>query len=362
VLRLIRPTLPGVRTVPTPRALTTAVCSLLFGSLLALTGQGCANVPADSADDAPHLSRISVTYPLDDTLQLNHIQAEGTHNSYHQMTLPIPAWWYTLDPLDVQAGSQGVRQFELDLHYSPTAGFEVYHVPVVDEGTSCRALTECLSVLKQWSDDNPGHHPLMVLLEPKESSVPVSDGQFFDELEGEILSIWPRERIITPDRVQGSYPSLEAAVTSEGWPTLGEVRDTILFVLHDSGELRDYYTYNGTGLEDRLMFAESSPGTPYAATLIMNDPMGSAVAIQDAVAAGYMVRTRADSCCKNAATNDSSQFQAALKSGAHWISTDFPSEDAWPEYYIEIPGGSPSGCNPISAPDICTSGDIENLP
>jgi len=39
----------------------------------------------------------------------------------------------------------------------------------------------------------------------------------------------------------------------------------------------------------------------------------------------------------------------------------FPnSSTAHPDYFVQIPTGSPAGCNPINAPDWCTPQDIEN--
>ncbi|HIA03837.1 MAG TPA: hypothetical protein EYN66_18350, partial [Myxococcales bacterium] len=52
-------------------------------------------------------------YPLDELLHVNHLQALGTHNSYH--LAPEGAkfggeWDYTNAPLDVQLSEQGVRK------------------------------------------------------------------------------------------------------------------------------------------------------------------------------------------------------------------------------------------------------------
>ncbi len=52
-------------------------------------------------------------------------------------------WNYTHPPLDVQL-DRGVRSFELDLHYK-NGEFEVFHVPILDEGTTCRKLADALA-------------------------------------------------------------------------------------------------------------------------------------------------------------------------------------------------------------------------
>jgi len=53
---------------------------------------------------------------------------------------------------------------------------------------------------------------------------------------------------------------------------------------------------------------------------------------------------------------------AALASGAQWISTDYPVPNPafGTGYQVMIPMGTPGRCNPVSAPPDCTSLDIEN--
>ena len=57
---------------------------------------------------------------------------------------------------------------------------------------------------------------------------------------------------------------------------------------------------------------------------------------------------------------DYRQLEAALDSGAHFISTDFPFPGDEMQYGVTIPGGQPSRCNPLTAPMGCQSLDIED--
>lgn len=302
-------------------------------------------------------------YPNDDQLRVNHVQSLGTHNSYHVKRDGIshPELKYSHEPLDVQLDI-GVRQFELDLYWIPGLGLRVLHIPLIDPVTTCDTLPECLGIMKDWSDENPGHHPIWVFLEPKDDFLYYGINQHVDAFEPDILAAWPRERILAPDDVRGQYATLNEAITTEGWPTLGESRNKIILHAHDGGEFRDNYMDGAPNLEEKLMFVDSNPNDDFAATMPMNDPIGGQVSIQEAVTAGFMVRTRADSCCDYAINNDYSRFEAALTSGAHAISTDFPAPVEQYDYWVEIPEGNPSRCNPLTAPAWCTSEDIENLP
>ena len=88
------------------------------------------------------------------------------------------------------------------------------------------------------------------------------------------------------------------------------------------------------------MFVNASPGTPESAFLIMNDPVKQQEEIRQLVKQGYLVRTRADANTVEARNMDYSRWEAALSSGAHFISTDYylpaPFEDS--DYQVIIPG------------------------
>jgi len=292
------------------------------------------------------------------------VQALGTHNSYHiQPDVPLDdSWRYTMAPLDLQLSQQGVRQVELDLHWNQDLGhFEVYHVPIVDPQSTCLAFTDCLQTMRDWSDANPGHLPLMVLIEPKNEGATVLWEERVDEYEAEVDSVWPASRRLSPDELQGAHGSLREAVLAEGWPTLGALRGKIIFGLLDTGSSRDAYTAKGTSLAGRTTFAamEDQPDSPLASFFLQDDPVGDSKQIAAYVDQGFLVRTRADADGP-ALVAKTEQLQAALDSGANWLSTDYPAKVAGVPYVAAVPEGTPARCNPRTAPPECTSQDIED--
>lgn len=309
-----------------------------------------------SKADVPHL-------PQDDVLRVSDLQVLGTHNSYHVETAgnTLADWHYTLEPLDVQLGEQGVRQLEIDLHYtSPDDDFEVYHLTAIDEGTTCRRLRDCLTTIAAWSGEHPGHLPLYLQFEPKGGYNPGDPEGYFGKLEAEILSVFARERIITPDEVQGDASSLGDAIAARGWPTLGELRGRVLLMFDNHGDVRDAYSRGGTSLEGRLLFVDSAPGDATAAITILNDPTRDADAIGAALAANMLVRTMVDDPKDDDATA-AAELEAGLSVGATWLSTNFPAPSAARAYSTAIPEGAPARCNPITAPPSCAPQDLERL-
>jgi hypothetical protein len=216
--------------------------------------------------------------------------------------------------------------------------------------------------LKTWSDKHPAHHSIFVQIEPKDEVAPDAAEEYFKRFEAEVVSAWPKERIVTPDAVKGGASSIREAITTKGWPTLGEGRAKVLFFMDNSSELREHYTRGGENLDGRVMFAASDFGVerPFDAVYVLNDPVASADAISGALAGGFIVRTRADGDNEEPLAGDTSTRDAALASGAQIVSTDYPAEVDGVDYVVEIPGGAPSRCSPVAAPAECSPEAIED--
>ena len=299
-------------------------------------------------------------------LRINHIQVKGTHNSYHEKPNgpTIRAYDYSHEPLDVQAGDFDVRQFELDVWWSPGQNLRVYHNQY-DRGTTCSTLRECLDTLLAWSESNPNHVPLMIWIEPKEWTYTTTDSivvmqtqSMLEDLEAQIKLAWPAEKTITPDQVRGEHPDISTAITTDGWPLLDESRGKVMFILLGGGDLRAEYHSNYPNLEGATMFTMSIKNTPESAIFSNTNPIGDGEEITELVKAGYIVRSRADNAEDGEADNNETERRdAAISVGSHSISTDYPTQVSGIEYWVDLP----IKCNPISAPHDCSDTRIFNL-
>lgn len=314
---------------------------------------GCAEGTGDSAaqwDRGPN------PHALDDLLRLNHIQTKGSHNSYHQQppTLFDASHDYSHPPLTEQLDLH-VRQFELDVHRTAEGTWQVFHLPSIDEETSCLQFADCLQEIKDWSDAHGWHVPITVWLEPKDDLDALAEGfvSIGDDLpllDDEIRAVFPDERLFTPDDLRGDAGTLQAVVTGTGWPLLGEVRGMVIFALLDNGAHRETYLRDAPELAGRVMFVDSSPDESVAA--LIKDGGVDDIAVWSA--AGFVVTSN------GSLTGDSSDGETedeALKAaGTHHIASDFvaPSSDA---YWLDL---SPR-CNPITAPVECEDAEIERL-
>jgi hypothetical protein len=340
--------------------------------LLMLLALACAGGPAgktdtaDSADPGPGPS----PYGLDDTLRLQHVQALGTHNSTHIEPDPVihPSHAYTHVPLTEQLRDQGVRALELDIHLHVDDGFHVFHLPNVDAETTCLRLADCLGEIRDWSDANPWHLPLMVWMEPKDEDldvvVPEYDlfGDRHAELEAAILDTLPRDHIFTPDDLRGQHADLPTAIAAEGgWPTLGALRGKVVLSMLDSGDHRTAYLAGNPALEGRLLFVDAdSADDPFAATFKINDAQGEAERVSGLVADGFLVTSNLRDGPENDAETGAAHLMDSLAAGAQFLMSDRPAPvDGWSS---AIPGGTPARCNAVGAPAECTAGEVEALP
>jgi hypothetical protein len=341
----------------------------------------------------------------DPALKLNEIQVIGTHNSYHAGLPPSEAKWLarqnpqaaaSLDYKHLPLAQQfdgGVRQIELDVYADTKGGryahprgpamvaaaglppdsdpdpaglmaipgFKVMHVQDIDQRSTCQPFINCLLQVRTWSKAHPRHIPIFILVETKQGApknLKLTEPEpftpsVFDALDAEIRSVFSASELITPDDVRGSYSTLNQAILAGNWPTLDSARGKVIFLM-DQRAVTPVYLDGHPSLRGRVLFTNSVPGQPDAAFLERNE--GPAEEIARLVRQGYLIRARTDGDTKQARTNDISQRDAMMASGAQLLSTDYPANEParWPgHYFVSLPADADVRCNPINAPSTC---------
>jgi hypothetical protein len=358
--------------------------------------------PANAQDTLERVKAQSEIKPQDKGLRLHEIQVIGTHNSYHLAPAPeimriigltgkaiAESIDYSHASLDQQLTQYGIRQIELDIYADPQGGLysnpvgrqiskqnqpdprmpfdfdtvmrqpgtKIIHAPGFDFATHVPTLKAALEQTVAWSKSQPGHLPILILLEIKESATgpagvkPIKfDRQMLDALDEEIRSCIPAELLLTPDEVRGDHKTLREAIVHSGWPTLESCSSKIFFALDNTDSLKDRYLEDHESLHGRVMFTSVSADHPAAAWMKINDPINDFDKIQQAVKSGFLVRTRADSDTKQARKNDTIQRDRAIDSGAQFISTDYPEPDPrWSQYRVQWPDRAVYRRNPVTS-------------
>jgi hypothetical protein len=347
---------------------------------------------------------------INKNLKLNDIVAVGTHNSYKQAI--APAWLrmirmgsskdaramdYALPPISTQI-DVGARALEFDIVNDPQGGayaspagakmsgetlpdnyaaamsapgFKVMHIQDVDYHSSCLTLTDCLTIVRDWSRAHPDHAPILIAIQTRDDDVDVPgavppvkfDAAAFDMLDAKILSVFDRNELITPDQVRGKFPDLRSAVLANHWPTLAEARGKIFFALTTPAEQEHALLYLGKGpvlLQGRVMFVMAEESSPAASIIRADDPIEDKDRIAADVKAGFIVRTRADAQTEEARSNDTKRRDAALASGAQYVVTDYIEADKrFGDYQVRMPAGIVALCNPLRTAARCDGGNVE---
>jgi hypothetical protein len=350
----------------------------------------------------------------DKLVHINQIQVIGSHNSYHAGFAPsaraylekvTPKTLRSLDyshaPLDAQL-TGGVRQLEIDVfadtkggrfahlnvddkiaaaglpadppfdpgHVMDKPGFKVMHVQGLDQRSTCQTFVLCLTTVRTWSKQHPGHMPIFLLIETKEGKVrelpdaPETEHfspAIFDLLDAEIRSVFKPGEYITPDEVRGSAPTLNAAIKAGKWPTLDKARGRVIFLL-DQKLAGPVYAEGHPSLRGRILFTNAIEGQPDAAFIEQND--GTREVIDALVRQGYLIRARTDEGTEQARTNDTTHRDLALSSGAQIISTDYPLSEPskWTGFSVGLPGGIVARCNPVNKPAGCDDSLLQDAP
>jgi hypothetical protein len=327
---------------------------------------------------------------IDRTVRMDQMQVVGTHNSYKRAIAPAemallttasPKSAFGLDyshpALSTQL-DQGARAIELDVMYDPDGGryadpmmlrtvkaagtptepydaepmkrpgLKVLHIQDLDFRSNCALFVDCLKELKAWSDAHPDHVPILITMNLKDDDVKAPDtvhalkfdAKAMDAIDAEIRSVFGPRDLITPDDVQGRYPTLQAAARAHNWPTLGASRGKFLFAM-DEGEAK-IAVYQGTrrNLEGRVLFVNAPASSPLSAYITLNEPIKDPAGIRAALADGRFVRTRADADTVEARKNDTTRREAAFTLGAQVVSTDYMTPDTrFGPYQVTMPGG-----------------------
>ena len=384
--------------------------ALAAGLVMALPVQAAAKTCRLHAPDAKAAGPGCARAWMDVNLHLNDLMTVGTHNSYKQAISPkifalvlaaAPRDGLGLDyhhpPLNQQL-DDGARGLELDVAYDPKGGrfahpvgpkltgqplddayvaammrpgFKVMHVQDIDFRSSCLTFVECLTIIRTWSDAHPDHTPILITINAKDDASPAPGGTAalkydtaaYDALDAEIASVMtPGKYLITPDMIQGKWPTLREAVMHGAWPTLGKSRGKFLIALDEDPPKVAVYRGARRSLEGRMMFIYTDENNPASAYITLNEA-SDVPRITRAVKAGFLVRTRADADTVEARTNDTKRRTVTLASGAQYVSTDYRHpEPRFSDYQVRLPDGAITMCNPQRSPERCAGMTVEPDP
>lgn len=341
-------------------------------------GENAAYLEADRNEQAERISRLEQSYlngeipPVDEAsffngdlnaeleagIKFNELAFIGTHNSYQKQSAPVMNKLYSqLSELTfgfikanqgefenqtlTQQFNCGIRNLEIDIETFERNGeisFTCIHTPNLDMGTTCYDFELALKEIVMWSDNNPDHLPITVIIEPKQIFLPLEDMEFFNmdyvkEFE-DMLRKTLGDKLFTPSDMLRDYSSFGEMRAADDWCEVKNMLGKVLILLHDTGVTEDYIDLDPS-IRSQAMFPMLRPADidrDCASFLIINNPEKIDDCKVDVLnAANFIVRTRPDEFNKI----NVKRLQTAIYSGAQIISTDYPPyDDLIPDSYF----------------------------
>jgi len=283
---------------------------------------------------------------LERGVKLNEMQFLATHNSYKLPISPVANFFsnnvllrmgltyrdeflYGFETLTQQL-DRGIRSIELDV-MRQRGSFRCGHMAIVDMNSSIPDLALGLREIKMWSDANPGHLPITILIENK-TNMPIG-GPYMSvddllDLDKLLLQAFG-ETLLTPGELLGGFESFAALREGDAWPPLREVMGRVLALYHFNGATTWDYIALDPSLRSQAMFPVlSNSAVRYeevdaASFILCNHPVDLAEVIPALVERNMIIRTRLDMYLRH----PPERFHAGVNSGAQLLSTDYPPRD-----------------------------------
>lgn len=279
-------------------------------------------------------------------VKFNEVSFIGTHNSYQKACVPARQKLFQ-DASTVTFGlvkaekatfqsdyltdqfNLGIRSVELDVETVVENGkvsFVCSHSPVIDMPTHCYNFALALKEIKLWSDANPNHLPITVIIEPKKVFIPDKNMRYFNckyanELGEQAKEIFG-DTLITPADMMGDHASLKEMREADDWMTLSKTRGHVMLLLHDTTATEDYIKQDPT-IKTQAMFPMlryNGRDRDCASFLLINKAKDIKVQADEVLGKNLVIRSRSD----NFGSYNETESQTALNSGAQIVSTDYP--------------------------------------
>lgn len=202
-----------------------------------------------------------------------------------------------------QQFEHGIRSVELDVEAQVKGdeiSFKVMHDLVVDSASTCLDLEGALEEIALWSDHNPDHLPITLLIESKIYVIPTDGLQIFGMRHAEQFDFLLRkclgDKLLTPADMLGEFETFKQLRDADGWKSLNQMLGKVVVVLHESGFAKKYIKQDST-LRSQAMFPSvlfKDRDIEQAAFIIENKPSKAFERADYYKNANFMVRTRAD--------------------------------------------------------------------
>ena len=168
------------------------------------------------------------------------------------------------------------------------------------------------------------------------------DAEAFAALDAEIRAVFQPDELITPDQMKGARQSAGSGAVRRLAQAGRSARQGDVPAGRQA-EKTDLYAGPAKSLQGRPMFIATDEKSPLASFICIDDPVKDQARIAGDVAAGFMVKTRADADTREAREGETARRDAAFASGAQIVATNFLMPDKKiGDYQVNLARRAPS--------------------
>lgn len=258
---------------------------------------------------------------LNSGVKYNEMAFLATHNSYQRLStettrkyqIPFKILSFgieTFNKTDFESDTLttqfelGIRSIELDIEAmekGSQVSFTVMHKPVMDSATTCFDFEQALEEIVMWSDHNPNHLPISIIIESKQEVGPV-DGLKIFSIEhapafDNVLKTKLGDKLLTPADFLGEHKNFKAMREADDWMKVKDMLGKVVVILHENKMTEDYVELDETlrtqAMIPSLLYKQRN--RDYASIIIDNNPKKTVKRKDTFQQGNFIVRTRADS-------------------------------------------------------------------
>ncbi len=277
------------------------------------------------------------TAAIDETKKLHGTLSDLTFGIYNPKKIEFESETLT------QQLNCGIRSLEIDIETFNRDGdisFTCMHNPYFEMSTSCYDFWLALKEITMWSDNNPDHLPITIIIEPKKAFLPLKDMKYFNldyalALD-EVLRDGLGEKLFTPADMLRDYESFGEMRAADDWCKVKDMLGKVVVLLHE-GSVTEKYIAVDESIKTQAMFPmlrEKDIDRDCTSFILCNKP-DELLEIKEEVIdeKKIMVRTRSDEFGRI----NKKHREDAFASGANIISTDYPVRtDSEPGDYVVV--------------------------
>lgn len=169
-----------------------------------------------------------------DTLLYNNKYSIACHNCYERKyasSLEEALKYTSTLELDIWDS-----QYFLGKKKCPGTDWFVKHSLFQKGNNNCAggSLRVCLTEIEEWTRKNPDHEVVTIYIDKKEGWGCNRSGRKPEDLDNLISSIFPKDKIYSPNVVLQENENLRSSVQGCNWPSTKELKGKVIFVITDA--------------------------------------------------------------------------------------------------------------------------------